>query len=69
MSDDANLYLLLMAEKLMIVHLSRDKGIGTGCHGITEHESARTAAKCPLSDTPATVPAPSTVSVPSSALK
>ena len=44
-ADDADLYLLLIAEILVIVHLARDKGVGTGPQGVVEQEVA-----CPATD-------------------
>ena len=44
-ADDTDLNLLLVAEVLMIVHLTRDEGVGSGFHGIVEQEVAGTATE------------------------
>ena len=43
MSDHGNLYLLLVAEILMIVHFARHKGVSPGVDSILQQEVARTA--------------------------
>ena len=43
MSDDGNLKLLLVAKILMIVHLARHKGIGTGTDGGRQQEVTRSS--------------------------
>ena len=39
MADEADLYVLFMAEELMVVHLACDEGIGPCVQGIAEQES------------------------------
>ena len=46
MADDTDLYLLLMAEELMIAHLTRYKGIGSCRNGIAKEEGAGSATEC-----------------------
>ena len=45
MADDTDLYLLLVAKVLMVVHLTSDKGIGTCLHSLVEQE-----VPCPSAD-------------------
>ena len=45
MTDHADLYLLLPPKKLVVVHLSRDKRIGTQPYGLRQQKSSRSATK------------------------
>ena len=49
-ADDTDLYLLLIAEVLVVVHLAGDEGIGAGLDGLVEQEVARTATECHTAD-------------------
>ena len=50
MSDDADLYLLFVAEILVIMHLTCDKGIGSSLHSVIEQEIACTTTDRHLPD-------------------
>jgi hypothetical protein len=55
--EHANLYLLLMAEVEMVVHLAREEGVRLHGHSLVQEEIARTAmqtTQCPESLMPRT---------------
>lgn len=45
MTDHADLYLLLPPKEFVVVHLSRDKRIGTQPYGFRQQKSSRSATK------------------------
>lgn len=45
MANDAYLYLLLMAEELMVMHLARYEGVAARADGVAEEKRARASAE------------------------